>query len=135
MTTITISLPDILYSRLQQAAQATQQSLPDVVLRAVQIGSPLSWDDAPAEHQTALAALDRLPDEALWDVARSRVGEAEMARYEVLLDKHSEGVLSPLEAEELGMLRTAANRFMFRKAHAAALLKWRGHVIPPANKL
>ncbi len=135
MNTITISLPETLYSRLEQAAQATQQSLPDVVLRAVQMGSPPSWYDAPAEHQLALAAMDRLPDDALWDVARSQIGEDEMGRYELLLDRQSEGVLAAVEMEELAMLRTAANRFMLRKAHAAALLKWRGLLVPPAHQL
>lgn len=135
MTTITISLPDTVYRRLQRAAQATKQPLPDIVARAVEIGSPPSWQDAPAEHHATLAELEKLSDETLWSVARTQVGESEMARYESLLDKNSEGTLSPLEAEELTLLKIAANRFMLRKAHAAALLKWRGHIIPPAHTL
>lgn len=135
MTTITISLPDTVYKRLQRMAQATKQSLPDVVVRAVEIGSPPSWQDAPTEHHATLAELENLSDDALWNIARTQIGENEMARYELLLDKNSEGALSPLETEELSLLKTAANRFMLRKAHAAALLKWRGHIIPPAHKL
>jgi len=48
----------------------------------VQIGSPPRWDDAPAEFQADLAALDRLDDKALWYIARSRttVGVATKAK-------------------------------------------------------
>ena len=31
-------------------------------MRAVQVGSPPSWEEAPAEFQSDLAALDRLDD-------------------------------------------------------------------------
>ena len=63
---VTLSLPEALYLRLKQTAQATQQSLTDVLLHTVQVGSPPSWEDSPAAFQADLAALDRLDDEALW---------------------------------------------------------------------
>jgi len=116
-----------LYIRLQQAAQATRHSLDDVLLRAVQVGSPPRWDDAPAEFQADLAALDRLDDEGLWHIARSHKTEADMERYQELLDKNANGVLSADERDELVRLRVEFDRFMLRKAHAAALLRWRGH--------
>ena len=132
---ITISLPDALYLRLEQAARATRQSMPDIVLRAVQIGSPPTWDDAPAPYQAALAALDRQTDATLWQIARQRMIEVDSTRYDALLDKNSEEGLSAIEKQELEALRSKADLFMLQKAHAAALLRWRGHVIPPANKL
>ena len=70
--TITLRLPESLYTRLQQAARATRRSLDDVLLHAVQVGSPPGWDDAPAEFQADLAALDRLDDEVLWRIAHKR---------------------------------------------------------------
>ena len=82
--TITLQLPESLYTRLQQAARATRRSLDDVLLHAVQVGSPPGWDDAPAEFQADLAALDRLDDEVLWRIARSRKTEADMERYQEL---------------------------------------------------
>jgi hypothetical protein len=74
MTThaVTLQLPEQVYLRLQLIAQATQQSFDDVVLRAIQVGAPPSWEDAPAEFQADLAALDRLDDAALWHIARRR---------------------------------------------------------------
>ena len=133
--TVTLRLPEGLYIRLQQAAQATHHSLDDVLLRAVQVGSPPRWDDAPAEFQSDLATLDRLDDEGLWSIARSRKTERDMQRYQELLDKNANDVLSVDERDELVRLRVEFDRFMLRKAHAAALLRWRGHRVPPAEAL
>ena len=132
---ITVSLPEDLYLRLKHTAQATQQSLTDVVLRAVQVGSPPRWEDAPAAFHVDLAALDRLDDEALWRIVRNRRTEADVVRLQELLDKNADDQLTEVERAELLQLRTEADRFMLRKAHAAALLHWRGHAIPPADKL
>jgi hypothetical protein len=121
--------------RLQRIAQATQQSFDDVVLRAIQVGAPPSWEDAPAEFQADLAALDRLDDTALWHIARRRQTAADMVRYQELLDKNASDTLSDAERAELTQLRTAADRFMLRKVQAAALLRWRGHHMPLADTL
>ena len=133
--TVTLRLPEGLYIRLQQAAQATHHSLDDVLLRAVQVGSPPRWDDAPAEFQSDLATLDRLDDEGLWSIARSRKTERDMERYQELLDNNANSVLSVAERDELARLRVEFDRFMLRKAHAAALLRWRGHRVPLAEAL
>jgi hypothetical protein len=132
---VTLELPDSLYTRLQQAAQATHCSLDEVLLRAVQIGSPPRWDDAPAEFQADLAVLDRLDDAALWRIARSRKTEADMERYQELLDKNANDVLTADERDELVKLRVEFDRFMLCKVHAAALLRWRGYQVPPAEML
>ena len=128
--TVTLKIPEMLYRRLQSTAQSTQRSLDDVILHALQVGSPPVWDDVPAEFQADLAAMDRLDDAALWQIARSRKTEAEMTRYDELLAQNQEGQLTPAEKQELQQLRQEADRFMLRKAHAAALLRWRGHTVP-----
>lgn len=46
-------------------------------------------EDVLAEFQADLAALDRLNDETLWQIARSRQTEKEMARYQELLGKNA----------------------------------------------
>ncbi len=132
---VTVPLPENLYLRLKQVAQATQQSFTDVLLHAVEMGSPPSWEAAPSEFQEDLAPLDRLNDEALWEIARSRKQQADMERYQELLDKNADRTLAEDERFELAQMRTEADRFMLRKAHAAALLRWRGHKLPPADKL
>jgi len=128
--TVTLKIPEMLYRRLQSTAQSTQRSLDEVILHALQVGSPPVWDDVPAEFQADLAAMDRLDDAALWQIARSRKTEAEMKRYDELLAQNQDRQLAPAEKQELQQLRQEADRFMLRKAHAAALLRWRGHTVP-----
>jgi hypothetical protein len=135
MHAVTLQLPEQVYLRLQLIAQATQQSFDDVVLRAIQVGAPPSWEDAPAAFQADLAALDRMDDAALWHIARQRQTAADMVRYQELLEKNASNTPSDAERAELTQLRTAADRFMLRKVQAAALLRWRGYHIPPADTL
>ncbi|MGE0086813.1 MAG: hypothetical protein AB7S75_20605 [Desulfococcaceae bacterium] len=104
-------------------------------MRVIQTGSPPEWTDVPAEYQPDLAALERLDDNALWDVVRSRQPEGDFSQYQDLLDKNKNQTLSDREQCKLAELRTDFDRFMLRKAHAAALLRWRGHQIPPPYAL
>ena len=132
---VTISLPEHLYLRLQRMAQATQQPLAALVLHAIEVGSPPGWEDVPVAFQEDLAALEGLPDEALWQIARSRRTTSDMERYQELLEKQSNETLLPAEHAELTQLRHEADRLMLCKAHAAALLRWRGHTLPPAEHM
>src|SRR5262245_41460575 len=84
---VTLQLPEHVYLRLQLIAQATQQSFDAVVLRAIEVGAPPSWEDAPAEFQADLAALECLDDAALWHIARRRQTAADMVRYQELLGR------------------------------------------------
>ncbi|MCE7980182.1 MAG: hypothetical protein DYG89_03250 [Caldilinea sp. CFX5] len=132
---VIVKMPQPLYQRFQQVAHATQQPLDDVILRAMEVGSPPSWEEAPPEFQADLAALDRLDDNALWRIARSSQLTEDTTRYQELLDKKANGQLTPTERIELSQLRKAADRFLLRKAYAVDLLRWRGHAIPPAHQL
>jgi hypothetical protein len=125
--TVTLQLPESLYRRLANTANATRRSLEEVLLQALRVGSPPAWDDVPPEFQADLAAMDRLDDEALWRLVRSRMTPAAVQRYDLLLERHRNGTLTDAERSELGVLRSEADRFMLRKAHAAVLLRWRGH--------
>ena len=126
-TSVTLQLPEYLYVRLQHAAQAMRQPLNEVLVRAVEVGSPPVWDDVPTAFQADLAALDRLDDESLWRVARSTQLGQDASRYQELLEKNANGTITAGERAELADLRVEADRFTLRKAHAAALLRWRGH--------
>jgi len=128
-TSITLQIPDFLYQRLVNTAQATERSLEAVMLHALQIGSPPNWSDVPEEFQADLAALDRLEDQALWPIAQSKKTPEEMERHYWLLAQNQERSLTDAEQIELEQLKISADRFMLRKAHAAALLKWRGYTV------
>ncbi len=127
---ITLQLPDRLYQRLVNTAQATHRPLEAVILHALEVGSPPDWDDVPEAFQADLAALDRLDDATLWTIAIDRKSVTQMTRYDELLDRNREGTLTDAERLELSALRTEADRFMLCKAQAAALLRWRGHQVP-----
>ncbi|HEY9602854.1 MAG TPA: hypothetical protein V6C85_14670 [Allocoleopsis sp.] len=128
--TVTLQIPEILYQRLANTARATQRPLEEVILHALQIGSPPEWDNVPPEFQADLAALDKLDDTTLWQIARSHKTAAEMERYNTLLASNSSGTLTEAERLELMALRQEADRFMLLKAQAAVLLRWRGHRVP-----
>jgi hypothetical protein len=128
--TVTLKIPELLYQRLVNTARATRRPLEDIMLNALRVGSPPGWDDLPDEFQVDLASLDRLEDEALWKIAQSRKTSDEMARYDDLLNRNQNQILTESEHVELMALRAEADRFMLRKAQAAALLRWRGHPTP-----
>ena len=132
---ILLPLPEDLYLRLEQTARATSQSLTDLLVHAIRAGSPPDWSQAPAEFQADLAALDRMDDATLWQIARAQRADTETAQLAALLEKNAEGALTAEETLELDRLVTEADRFMLRKAHAAALLQWRGHAVPPFERL
>lgn len=132
---VVVPLPEDLYIRLEQTALATRQSLTDMLLRAVRNGSPPDWSQSPAQFQADLAALDRLDDASLWQIARGQRDEADVVRLQDLLGKNADETLSPEDRIELDAEVEKADRFMLRKAHAAALLQWRGHAVPPFERL
>lgn len=129
--TITLEIPEHIHTRLVNTAEATQRPLNEIILRVLQVGSPPAWDDAPPEFQADLAALDRLDDGALWQIARSQKTEAELERYDELLERNQNANLTETEKTELAALRKDADRFMLRKAQATVLLRWRGHSLMP----
>jgi hypothetical protein len=129
MQTLALQIPDALYERLRLTAQAVQQPLDAIVLRALEIGAPPGLEDIPAEFQADLAGLDRLEDDDLFSIAAMRQSSQEFGRYEMLLDRD---VRTNAEQEELEGLRFEADLLMLRKAHAAALLRWRGRTVPLA---
>jgi hypothetical protein len=125
-----ILVPDELYERLQREAAAARVPIEDVAAKALATGLPPGLDDIPVRHRDALRRLETLPSGDLWDVLRERFPDESTARQADLLDRNSREVLSPKERTELRRLGNAANRLMLRRAHAAALLRWRGHTVP-----
>ena len=130
--TITLQIPDLIYQRLVNTATATGRSIEEVMIHALKVGSPPDWNNVPDEFKADLAALDRLEDEALWTIATAQKPAEEMTQYDELLERNQTGILSQAEKLELIEWRSQADRFMLRKAQAAALLHWRGYHVPNA---
>jgi predicted PolB exonuclease-like 3'-5' exonuclease len=128
--TVTLQIPEIIYQRLVNTAHATQRPLEEVMLHALEVGSPPAWDDVPDEFQAELAALDKLDDNTLWQIFHSQKTAADMEEYNNLLEKNSSGTLTETERLNLISFRHEADLFMLSKAQAAVLLRWRGYSLP-----
>lgn len=132
LTEIKLQVPEILYQRLVNTARATQRPVEEIIIHALQVGSPPGWDDVPEEFQAEIAALDKLDDNTLMQIVRERKTAIDLERYDTLLEGNSSGTLTEAERLELTALRQDADLFMLRKAQAAVLLRWRGHSVSVA---
>ncbi len=133
--TITISLPEPVIRYLRENAAATRQSLEQTIQQSIEGNLPPSIENAPPEMQNELLVLQTLPIPKLKKVAQAQILRAQQERHQVLLEKNSEGLITPEERQELANLRLAADRFMLRKAYAWAILRWRGVAIPRLEEL
>lgn len=129
LTEIKLQVPEILYQRLVNTALATHRPLEEIILHALQVGSPPAWDDVPEEFQAEIAALDKLDDNTLMQIVRAQKTAIDLERYDTMLEGNSSGTLTEAERLELTALRQDADLFMLRKAQAGVLLRWRGHRI------
>lgn len=86
---------------------------------------------APSAFQADLSALERLPNNALWSIALSMYSAVSTERLQELLEKNADDDVTDAEQRELAVLVEDANHFMLRKAAACALLRGRGHAMPP----
>ena len=131
---ITLQVPPSVYRLAQKTAQVTARAVEQVLVDVLSAASPAS-DDLPPELQAELDALAQMDDEALIGVARSVFPTDKRRSYDRLLEKNSAGKITAAEREQLKTLRLESERLMLRKAHAYALLKWRGHTLPALNEL
>ncbi|MEM9219171.1 MAG: hypothetical protein AAGD25_33155 [Cyanobacteria bacterium P01_F01_bin.150] len=128
-STLTLEIPDGLYQRLLDTAQATDRPLADIVQRVLEVGSPPSWSDVPEPFQADLATLDQLDNETLWGIAYSKKPNDNTPQIEEILES-SRGQNVNANPEQLEALQFENDRFMLRKAQAAAILRWRGCHVP-----
>lgn len=93
---------------------------------------PPSVDNAPAEAQAELLALQWLPVDELQRIAHEQVAPEQQERHLQLLAQEN---LTAAEQVELTELRRQVDRLMVRKAYAWAVLRWRGHPIPRLDEI
>lgn len=102
---VTIALPDRVYQRLREIAEASGQGLESVLLRTIEEGMPPDVDRVRPQYRDGLLALHKLSDQQLMDM-----------------------VMNPLE-EHKGEQKKSDWETL-QRAYASRLLKWRGHPIP-----
>ena len=126
---LTLQVPEHIYRRLQRVAQTTRQPMEAVAYQSLQGNLPPLIEDIPDEWRGDLIEFDQLDDDALWKISQEPFAKEQWTHHQDLLERHQDGVLTDDERSELTRLRTAADRFVFRRSYALALLKWRGHAI------
>ena len=102
MTTesITVRVPHPLYSRLEERAKQAQRSMEEEVVGALAEAVSLDDDPLPSEVEDVLASLDTMPDDALWQLART-------SRLYSRLEEHAKQAQHSVEEEVVGALAEA----------------------------
>jgi plasmid stability protein len=126
LQTVTLNVPDVLYTRLKQRAEQTNRTVEAELLEVLATAVPVA-DEFPADLQEAISPLALLDDESLWRAARSQLAAEVAAELENLHLKQQREALTETEAETLAGLVRQYERAMLVRAQAAALLKQRGH--------
>jgi hypothetical protein len=129
-----LSLPDDVLQPVQRVAQATKQSVEDLLVIALQAALP-SLEGLPPEVMQALTALESLDDQTLWRVMLEMVPLDQQRRLHDLLSRNQAGSLTDPEREQLAILQQQADLVMLRKARAAVLLRFRGKRVPTLAEL
>ena len=131
---VTVPVPSSVYRLAQKTSQAVSHSVEQILADVIAAASPLT-EDLPPALQAELDDLAPMRDDDLWKIARSVFPTGQRRKYDRLLEKNSVSKLTPTEREQLQDLRLESERLMLRKAHAYALMKWRGHTLPALNQI
>jgi predicted transcriptional regulator len=116
---ITLSLPDVVYRRVQRLAEQSGRDMADILETVVSAAVP-GEDIAPA------TAVERLNDADLLRMAESEMDAAQSARMSELLERQQAGTLSDIEQFELSLLLHRYQEGSLRKAEALAEAVRRG---------
>lgn len=123
---LTLNLPDPVYRRLQLQADASQRTIEEETLDMLLALTP-ETSPAEAEWADVTTQLDVLDDASLWDIARNSPNRLEATELEQLHLKRQREPLNDSELKRLADLMHHYERNMLARAHAALLLKNRGH--------
>jgi hypothetical protein len=132
---ITIELPESIFHRFVQIAETTQQPLEDLIAQSVVNNLPPSAENAPIELRAELAEMQTLSVDELLAIAQTQANAIQHENHVQLLEKNQAGSLSAEEQRDLTDMRQIADRLMLRKAYAWAILRWKGHRVPPLQEL
>lgn len=132
---VTVELPEPVFRQLVRIAEATDQPLEVLAAQSIASNLPPSADNAPVEMQADLLRMQTKSISQLLEIAHSQVSFSQQQRHMELLEKNQTDDLTLEERQELNKLRSFVDRLMLKKAYAWAVLRWRGHRVPPLNEL
>jgi hypothetical protein len=102
--TITLTLPDNVLQPVQSVAQATQQSVEELLVTAVQAALP-TLEGLPPDLIQHLVALESLDDQALWRVMLEPVPLDRQHRLHDLLKRNQASEPTESEHEQPAVLQ------------------------------
>ena len=126
---ITITLPEPLYERLQLTAKAAALSVEQALTESLALCLPALEPDLPFNRQLTLAQLSVSNDLHLWQAAHATMPAQRQARLAELADWLKHRALTPSEQNHLDELMDEAHHLMLCKAEARRLLAQRGHIV------
>jgi hypothetical protein len=125
---VIVQFPDEVYENLRTRAEESQRTLQEELVHVVSLVVP-GEPQLPADFRQQLEQLPSLSDEQLWNAAHTRVAAEVEGRLDDLSDRRRHGELTNEERQEQAKLLRECDRVMLVRAHAAVLLKQRGHDI------
>jgi len=132
---LNINLPNPAFQRLSRLAELTNQPLSDLVIQSIAGNLPPAIETAPVEMQSELLTLQTLSVDALRQIGQSQIPSEQQERHMAVLERNQEGLLTAEEQRELQALCLTVDRLMLKKAHACAILRWRGQPIRDLKQL
>jgi hypothetical protein len=132
--TITLTLPDNILQPARRVAQATRQSVEELLVTALQAALP-TLEGLPPDVVQHLVVLESLDDQTLWQVMLATVPLDPQHQLHDLLLRNQAGMLTDAEREQLAILQQQADLVMLRKARATVLLRFRGKRVPTLAEL
>ena len=124
--TLTVQLPDRLYTRLEERASQSNRTLEAELIDVLATAIPIQ-SDLPPDIAKEIAQVEQLDDASLWQAARESLTAETAACLEQMHFKQRREGLSETEARTLAALVRQYERTVLLRAQAAALLKKRGH--------
>jgi len=127
--TIVLDIPDELYERLQEAAEASGRSVEHVLLESIEV---------IFQAETELPRVETFADctnELLWSVVQRRLSWSQSLRLRELSGKNKVQPLTEIEQTELVHLLDLVDNYMLMRSEALLLLKQRGQNIDAYLKL
>lgn len=135
MQRVTVELPEPVFQQLVRIAEATSQPLEVLAAQSITSNLPPSVDNAPPEMQTELLRIQSLSTDELLEIVQAQIEPLQQVQHTALLEKNQKDEISQEELKELSRLRSTVDRLMVCKAYAWAVLRWRGHRVPPFKDL
>ena len=132
---ITLDLPDELYERIQEEAEASQRPVEMVALETLGTVFQQSLDKNGGDLGELLTEMQDYSDSQLWAIVRRRLSWMQSLRLRELSVKSKQGTLTEEEGEELNELLNLVDRQMLLRSEALLRLKQRGQDVESYLKL